>query len=161
MFAVIGLCGLQYIQRQQQHLQVRKNIVAAIQFGAKLQRFAAGVGLLGAGVQHRPAVAQAGGTRAVEQVRIQARGLLGGVGAHAQSAARQQIHQLESPHVQIFARATQQRFDMLDQGRYHQLIAIAARAVKQFAPKIFDQTRLGRQNIGNMIGQYPGRHRGR
>ena len=78
-------------------------MVAAIELGTKLQRFAAAARLLGAGVQHWAAVAQARYALAVEQVGIYAGGLLGGVGAYAEHAARELVDELEGLQVKVFA----------------------------------------------------------
>ena len=52
----------------------------------------------------------------------------------------------------------QQRFEMLQQRRHDQFIAITAGGVEQFTTQFFDVTGLGRQYIGNVIRQDPSRH---
>jgi hypothetical protein len=47
---------------------------------------------------------------------------------------------------------------MLQQRRHDQLIAIATRHIEQVTTEFFDVPCLGRQDIGNMIRQEPGRH---
>ena len=111
-----------------------------------------------AGVQHRAAIAQARGALAVEQMGVDAGGLLGGVGAHAQRSTGKLVHELEGLQFQIFTRSGEQRFDVLHQWGDHQFVAVAASGVEQLAPQIFDQPRLGGQYIGNVVGQYPGGH---
>jgi preprotein translocase subunit SecF len=55
--------------------------------GTELQRFACGQQARRPGVQHRPAVTQAGDTLAIEQVGVNTRHLRRAVGAHTQHAA--------------------------------------------------------------------------
>ena len=73
-------------------------------------------------------------------------------------AARQLVDQLEGLQVERFAGAGEQRFQVLEQRRHDQLVAIAAGGVEQFASKFFDVAGLGRQHIGNVIRQDPGGH---
>ena len=77
-------------------------------FSAELQRFARGVRTLSARVQDRAAVAKPRHASAVEQMRINAGNLGGGVGAQAQGAPGELIDQLEGLQIQRFTRAGQQ-----------------------------------------------------
>ena len=84
----------------------------------------------------------------------------GGVGTQTQGAARELVHQFEGLQVEGFTRTGQQGFQMLQQRRHHQLVAIATGGVKQYAAKFFDVACLGRQDIGNVIREDPSRHEG-
>jgi hypothetical protein len=150
--------GAQAVQCQQQDFQVGLQPGMAIDLGAKLQRLARGMRPVGAGVQHRAAVAQARDTLTVEQVGIDAGHLGRAVGAQAHHAARELVHQLEGLQVQRLAGAGEQRLQVLQQRRHHQLVAIAAGHVEQVAAEFFDVPGLGGQDIGNVIRQDPGRH---
>ena len=109
-------------------------------------------------MQHRAAIAQARDGLAIEQVGVDARHLLRGIGTQAQGTARELIDQLEGLQIQRLARAGEQRFKMLQQRRHDQFIAIATCGIEQPATQFFDVPGLGRQNIGNVIRQDPGRH---
>jgi hypothetical protein len=144
--------------RQLHHFEVGLKPGMAIYFGAELQGLAAGERAVDAGVHHRTAVAQAGHALAVEQVGIDAGDLGRAVGAQAKRAARELVHELEGHEVQRFAGAGEQGLQVLDQRRHDQLIAVAAGCVQQAPAKFFDVTGLGRQDIGNVIREDPGRH---
>jgi hypothetical protein len=64
-------------------------------------------------------------------VGVDARHLRRGVGAQAQGAARELVDQLEGLQAQRLAGAGEQGFEVLQQRRHHQLIAIAARGIEQ------------------------------
>ena len=145
----------QAVQREPLGLQIGFQTGMAINFGTELQGLAGGMGPVGAGVQHRAAIAKTGHAAAIEQVRINAGDLGRGVGAQAQGAARQLIDQLEGLQVQRFAGAGQQRLQVLQQRRHDQLVTVAAGGVQEQAAQFFDVTRLGGQDIGNLIRQLP------
>ena len=130
----------------------------AVDLGAELQRLARRVRAVGPGVDHRTAVAQPRYACAIEQVGIDARDLWRGVGAQTHAASRQLVDQLEGLQVERFAGTGQEGFEMLEQRRHHQLVAIATGGVEQLASKFFDVARLGRQHIGNVIREDPGGH---
>jgi hypothetical protein len=112
-------------------------------------------------MQHRAAIAQAGQAFAVQQVRIDARHLRRRVGAHAERAAAQLVDQLEGLQVELTARPRQQRFQVLQERRHHQLEAVAARHIEQPTAQLFDVSRLRGQDIGDVLGQQPSRRHGR
>ncbi|MCC2636251.1 MAG: hypothetical protein K0S48_4137, partial [Ramlibacter sp.] len=149
------LGGLQAVQRQQQGLEVGFEAGVAVDLRAELHRLAGGMGAVGAGVQHRAAVAQAGDALAIEQVGIDAGDLRRGVGADAEHAAGELVDQLEGLQPQRFARPGEQRLQVFQQRRHHQLVAVATRGVQQFAAQFFDVPGLGRQHIGDVIRQDP------
>ena len=148
----------QAIQRQREHFQIGLAPRVAVDFGAELQRLARGVRALGPGVQHRAAVAKPRDRLAPQQVRIDARHLRRGVGANAERAARQLVDQLESLEVERFTGTGEQRVEVLDQGRDHQLVAIGTGGIEQFATEFFDAPGLRGQYIGDVIRQEPGGH---
>ena len=110
------------------------------------------------GVQDRAAIAKAGDAPTVEQVGIDSGHLRGTVCAQAQHAPGELIDQFEGLQVERTGSTAEQGFEMLEQRRYDQFIAIATRHVQQFPAKFFDVPRLGRQDIGNVIRQDPGGH---
>ncbi|MNC87620.1 hypothetical protein D3C83_33560 [compost metagenome] len=69
------------------------------------------------------------------------------IGAHAEHAAGESIDQLERLKVQIVPRAREQRFDVLQQRRHHQLIAMHLEEVQQPPPQPLDSERLRRQDV--------------
>ena len=147
----------QRIERQLLHLEVGLEPGVAVDLGAELQRLARRVRRRRPRVQHRAAIAQARHALAVEQVGVDARHLRRGVGAHAERAAAQLIDQLEGLQIQLAPGARQQRLQVLEQRRHHQLEAVAARQVEQRAAQLLDAPRLRGQHIGNVLGQQPGR----
>jgi hypothetical protein len=130
----------------------------AVDLGTELQRLTAGQRTIDAGVHHRPAVAQAGHALAVEQMGVDASHLGRAVCAKAQGAAGELIDQFEGLKTEGFTRAGEQGFQVLHQRRHDQLVAIASGRVQQAPAKFFDVTGLGRQDIGNVIREDPGRH---
>ena len=152
------LRGLQAVERQRQDFEVGLAAGVAIDLGAELQRLARGVRALGLRVHHRAAIAQARHGLPAQQVRIDARHLRRGVGPQAKRTAGQLVDQLEGLQIKGFAGAGEQRFEVLEQRRNHQLVAIRAGGVEQFAAEFFDVPGLGGQNIGDVIRQKPGGH---
>ena len=59
--------------------------------------------------------------------------------------------------IELAPGARQQRLQILEQRRHHQLEAVAARQVEQRAPQLFDAPRLRGQHVGNVLGQQPSR----
>jgi hypothetical protein len=109
-------------------------------------------------MQHRAAIAQAGNTLAIQQVRINAGYLRRAVGPQAQHAPGELIHEFEGLQAKCLTGTGEQRLQMLQQGRHDQLVAIATRHVQQVPTKFFDVPCFGRQDIGNVIRQDPSRH---
>ncbi len=147
----------QAVEGELDDLEVGLEPGVAVDLGAELQRFARSLHAGRAGVQHRAAVAQAGDTLAVEQVRIDARDLRRRVGTHTQHAPAGLVDQLEGAQVERVAGARQQRLQVLDQRRHDQLEAVAAGEVEQRTAQILDPPGLRRQHIGDVLGQQPGR----
>jgi hypothetical protein len=87
-----------------------------------------------------------------------ARGLRRGVCAQAELAAAHLVDELEGLQVEVAAGARQQRLDMLEQRRHHQLIAVALCAIEQPAPHRLDAAGLRGQHVGDVLRQQPGRH---
>ena len=112
-------------------LQVAFDAGVAVDLGADLQRLARGIQAARAGVQHAAAIAQARDALAVQQMRVDARHLRRDVGAHAHHAAGELVHQLEGAQVQVVAGAGQQRLQVLEQRRHHQLVAVHAEQLQQ------------------------------
>jgi hypothetical protein len=52
--------------------------------------------------------------------------------------------------------SSQQRLQMLEQGRDDQLEAIASGTLEQQTPQFLDTPRLGWKHISNVLGQQPG-----
>ena len=74
---------------------------------AKLQRLARGMRAVWPGMQHRTAIAQARDTLAIEQMRVDTRHLLRGIGTQPHHAPRNLINQLEGLQIQRLASAGQ------------------------------------------------------
>ena len=129
----------------------------AIDLGTELQRLAARARARRPGVQHRPAVAQAGDAAAVEEVGVDARDLGRAVGAQAEGAAAQLVDELEGLQIEGVAGAGKKRFDVLEHRRDDQLEAEALRGVEQAASQRFDLAGPCGQDIGNVLRQEPGR----
>ena len=127
----------------------------AVDFCTELQGLARGVGAVGAGVEHGAAVAQTGHAIAVEQMGIDAGHLRRGVSPYPQGATTELVNQLEGLQVQGFAGAGEQRFEVLQQRRHDEFIAVAAGGIQEKTAQLFDVARLGGQDIGNLIGQLP------
>ena len=104
-------------------------------------------------VQHAARVAQARDACAVQQVRVDARHLRRDVGAHAQHAPGQLVHQLEGLQVEVVAGAGQQRLQVLEQRRHHQLVAVRVEQIED-APA---QRSIRRASAGRMSSMYSGR----
>ncbi len=88
-------------------------------------------------------------------MRINPRNLRRRIGANAQGTARKLVNKFEGLQVERLAGPCQERLKMLQHGRHDELIAIAASRVEEKSTKLFDVTRLGGQDIGNLIGQLP------
>ena len=122
--------GAQTVERQQQHLDIGLQAGVPVDLGTELQRLAGGVGTIGSGMKHGAAVAQSGNAVPVQQVRIDASNLRRGVGSQSHRAARKLVDQFESLQIQCLAGSGQQRFQMFEQRRHHQLIAIATGGIE-------------------------------
>jgi hypothetical protein len=75
---------------------------------------------------------------AVKQVGINARHLRRAVGAHAQSAPGELVHELEGLQVQSLVAAAQQRLQVLHKRRHYQLVAVASGHIEQPAPNLLN-----------------------
>jgi hypothetical protein len=106
-------------------------------------------------MQHAAGVAQARDRGAVQQVGVDARHLRGHVRTQAQHAARQLVHQLEGAQVGVFTGAGQQRFQVLQQRRHHQLVAVQAEIIQHQTTQFFNLACFRRQNVGDILGQQP------
>ena len=147
----------QAVERQVLDLEVGLQPGVAVDLGAELQRLARGVDAGRPGVQHRPAVAQPRDAGAIQQVRVDARDLRRAVGAQAEGPAAELVDELEGLQVELAPGARQQRLDVLEQRRHHELAAIAGGDVEQTAPEFLDVPCLRGQHIGNMLRQQPSR----
>ncbi len=147
----------QAVEREVLDLEVGFEPAVSVDLGTELQGFACRLQTGRQRVQHRAAVAQADDTAAVQQVGVDARHLRRAVGTHAERAAAELVDELEGLQVQRTSGPGQQRLDVLEQRRHHQLATIAARHVDQASTKFLDVPRLRRQHIGNVLGQQPSR----
>ena len=130
----------------------------SVDFCPVLQGLARRMGAVGAGMQHRAAIAQPRNAGPVQKVGIDTSDLGCAVRSQPQHATRQLVHQLERLEIKCLAGAGQQGLQMLQHGRHYELVAVASRHVQQISTDFFDVARLGRQYIGNVIGQDPGGH---
>jgi hypothetical protein len=101
-----------------------------IDLGAELQRLPCRAAARSARVQHRAAIAETDDTAAVEHVRVDACRLRRAVGAQPERAAAQLVDELEGLQVQRVSGAGQQRLDVLEHRRDHQLETEAAGGVE-------------------------------
>ncbi len=152
----IGQAGsVQAVQGQLGDLEVGFQPGMAEDLGAELQRLARRVQPGWPGVQHRAAVAEPGDTFAVEQMGVDARRLRRRVGAQAERAAAQLVDEFEGLEVEFTTGARQQRLEVLEQRRHHELEAVAAGAVQKAPPQLLDASGVGGQDVGDMLGQEP------
>ena len=93
-------------------------------------------------------------------MRVDARDLRRGVGTHAERAATELVGELEGLQVECMTGSGQQRLEVLEQRRDHQLVAAAARAVDQAAPQLLDVSSLRGKHIRDVLGQQPSRRHG-
>ena len=127
----------------------------AIELGADLHDFAR---LRDAGrerAQHAAGVAQSRQAGFVQQMGVDARDLRRDVGAHAEQAAGQRIDDLERLQFEVAAGAGQQRFEVLDQRRLHEPVAVRAEVIEQRAAQRLDALGLAREDVLDMLGQHP------
>jgi hypothetical protein len=90
-------------------------------------------------------------------MRVDACHLRGRVGAHTEGAATELVDQLEGFEAKLATGAGQQRFEVLEQRRHDQLETVSQRGIQQASPQLFDAAGLGRQDIGDVLGQQPSR----
>ena len=147
----------QAFERDAHDLEIGLESRLAVDLGTELQGFAAGAVATGASAQYRPAVAKPRHAFAVEQVGIDAGHLRRSVRTQAEGAAAGLVDQLEGFEIEGVAGAGQQRFDVLEQRRNDQLEAGSGSGVEKAAAQDFDVPRLGRQDVGDVLRQEPGR----
>jgi len=128
-----------------------------VDLGTELQRLTRCVNTGRSRVQNGAAVAQAGNAGAIQQVGVDAGDLRGAVGADAKRSATELVDELEGLEIQFSAGAGEQRFDVFEQRRHHELTAVSRRNIEQTATQLLDVSRLRRQNIGYVLRQQPGR----
>jgi hypothetical protein len=145
-------------KRQFLDFGVRFQPGVAVNLGADLERFARRMQAGWAGMQHGAGVAQAGHGSAVQQVGVDARHLRRHVGAQAQHAAGDLVHQFECAQVGIRAGARQQGLDVLQHRRHHELVAVQPEVIQHQAAQLLDLACFGRQDVGNIFRQKPIRH---
>ena len=107
-------------------------------------------------MQHRAAIAQARHTLTVEQVRVDARRLRGGICAQSQHAPTQLVHKLESLEFQLSTGAGQQGVQVLDQRWDHQLESAAGGLIDQTPAQRLHLQGLSGQYVCNVFRQKPG-----
>lgn len=152
---VVEAGELERAEEQVDDLDVGLDAGMAVNLGADLDGLARAFEAVGAGAQHRGAVAQAADIPALHQVGVDARDLRGDVGAHAQALARELVDQLECLEVEIAATADQQRVEVFDQRRQHELEAVPAIAIEKGTSKALQIVRLVRQQVGDAFGKQP------
>ena len=142
-----------------EHFEVGCWTGGAIQFGPDLQGLAHRERVLWPRVQDTARVAEPGDTRAIQDVRVDARDLRRRISAQSEHAAARLVHEFEGAQIEITARAGEERIDVFDQRRNYQLVAIACIKVQQGAARGFEPPRFTRQHIGNILWEQPARHR--
>jgi hypothetical protein len=150
---------LQRLRQQPNHLGVGLDAGMAIELGADLQRLAGGGQPGRQGMQHAAAIAQARHPPAVEQMGVDAGHLRRDVGAQAHGAAGELIDQLEGAQIHVPPAAGEQRLEVLEQRRHHQLVAMQRELVEQRPAQALQPARLEGQDILDGFGQDPAAHR--
>ncbi len=149
-----GETGLaQREDRQFEDFGVGRNARCAIELRTHLQRLAHGQWMLRPRVQHAAGVAQPRSARPVEDVRVDAGDLRRRIRAQPQHAAARLVDQLEGAQVEVAAGAGQQRIDVLDQRRNHQLVTVARIEVEQSPPELLDAARFAGKDVRNVFGE--------
>jgi len=85
-------------------------------------------------------------------IGVNARDLGCDIGAHAQGAPRQLVNEFEGSQIEVMPGACQQRFDMLEQWRHYELVAVDFEQIEHRAPQRLDAACLGREDILNILG---------
>ena len=85
-------------------------------------------------------------------MRINARHLGRYVRAHAHGTARQLVNQLEGLQIEIVAGAGQQRIDIFQHRRQHQLVAVTLKQVEHAPPQRLNAACGNRQNVLDIFG---------
>jgi hypothetical protein len=132
----------------------------AVELRADLQRFARAVHAARQRLQHAARIAQARDSLAVEQMGVDACHLRRDVGPHAEHAAGKLVDELEGLQIEVVPRTGEQRFEVLDHRRHHQLEAVHEEQIEDVAPQPFDPRGLLRQDVLDVLGQDPGAHAG-
>ena len=130
----------------------------AVELGADLHDFPRLGQAHRPGMEHASGVAQAGDAFGIEQMRVYARDLQRGVGAQAEQPAAQLIDDLEGVQIEFAPGSGQQRFEMLDQGRAHQPIAMQRKVVEQPPADALDRLGLDGQQVVDVLRQQPLAH---
>jgi hypothetical protein len=108
-------------------------------------------------VQHRTAVAKSGDATAIEQMGVDTRDLWRRVSANAQGSAAQLVDEFERSQIEFAARSGQQGIEVLEQRRDDQLETVRTSDVEQRSAQDLDSSGFDWQNIGDVLGQEPGR----
>jgi hypothetical protein len=88
---------------------------------------------------------------------IDSRDLRRRVSANAQGSAAQLVNEFESSQIEFSARPGEQGIEVFEQRRDHQLEAVRTSDVEQRSAQDLDSSGFDWQNIGNVLGQEPGR----
>ena len=138
---------LQRTQHQHLDLDVAFQAGMAVNLRTDLHRLAGAQQARGLRVQHRARVTQPRDALAIEQMRIDARHLRRNVCAQAQHPAGQLVHQLEGLQVEVVSGPGQQGLEVLQHGRYDQLVAVGKEQVEDATAQALDSRRLAGQEI--------------
>ncbi len=147
----------QTLERQFGCFQIGFQASVTVNFGAQLQLLACRVRTFRASVQHRATVAETGDAISVEQVSINASHLRRGIRTETQRAATELVHELEGLEPQCVPRSGQQRLQVLQHGRHHEFIPVAASRIEPDPTQLFHATRLRRQDVSDVLWQQPSR----
>src|SRR2546428_512831 len=96
---------------------------------------------------------------AIQQVSIDPRNLGRHVGPNAERAAGQLIDQFKSHRLGVLSCPSQQRLEVLKHWWHDKFIAVYAKIIENQTSQIFNLARLGWQDIGDIFGKKPIRHR--
>src|SRR5450830_18275 len=110
-------------------------------------------------MQDTAGIAQARYRFTIEQVGIDTRHLRGHISTYPERTSGQLIDQLEGPQIGILTSTGQQRFEILQQRRHDHFIAIQTELIEHAATQLFNLARFGWQDVSNIFGKKPIRHK--
>src|SRR5882757_8608602 len=140
-------------------LQIALYSGVAVDFSADLQGLPGRVESPRPGEQDTSRVAQPRHAFPVQKVCIDPRDLGCNVGAHAHHPPGKLVHQLEGAKVQIMPCSSQQRFEVLEHRRNHQLVPVHAEQLEQLRAHPLDALRPRRQDVLEIFREEPVAHR--
>ena len=143
------------LAQEAQDLEVGVDPGGAVDLGADLDRLARRGGPGGTRMQHAAAVAKARHALAVQKMRVDARDLGRDVRAQAHHLSGKLVDHLEGAQLQVVPGAGEQRLDVFEHRRYHQLELVGEEQVQYLAAQLLDARRFRRQDVLDVLGKNP------